>query len=101
MEAYTSKKYLEEKVEDLTRHLKGNVEKLAVHERRPITFSQTAEQDVRREQQLGSCRLGGGCKFVGVAISRKNVTIYTASRYRHDGEVLSNDPSCQEPLKCF
>jgi len=51
VEAQTSKRHLEEKVEDLSRQLKGNVEKLAVYERRP-SLSQPAEQDISREQQL-------------------------------------------------
>ncbi|KAF9483517.1 hypothetical protein BDN70DRAFT_873831 [Pholiota conissans] len=54
VEAQTSKKHLEDKVEDLTRQLKGNEEKLAVYERRPGATStiQTMDQDVSREQQL-------------------------------------------------
>jgi len=52
VEAQTSKRHLEEKVEDLSRQLKGNVEKLAVYERRPSNLSQPAEQDIGREQQL-------------------------------------------------
>ena len=54
MEAQTSRKHLEEKVEDLTRQLKGNEEKLAVYERRPgsINSSQSADNDISRDQQL-------------------------------------------------
>ena len=52
VEAQTSRKHLEEKVEDLSRQLKGNVEKLAVYERRPSNLSQPADQDISREQQL-------------------------------------------------
>lgn len=56
IEAQTSRKHLEEKVEDLNRQLKGNEEKLAVYERRPGTTGavQTAEPGVSREQQLES-----------------------------------------------
>jgi len=46
VEAQTSKRHLEEKVEDLSRQLKGNVEKRAVYKRRP------SKQDISREQQL-------------------------------------------------
>lgn len=54
MEAQTSRKHLEEKVEDLIRQLKGNEEKLAVYERRPgvANSSQPIEQDLSLEQQL-------------------------------------------------
>jgi len=54
VEAQTSRKHLEEKVEDLTRQLKGNEEKLAVYERRPgsINSSQPADKDISRDQQL-------------------------------------------------
>jgi len=52
VEAQTSRKHLEEKVEDLSRQLRGNVEKLAVYERRPGNLSQPAEQDISHEQQL-------------------------------------------------
>jgi len=45
---------LEEKVEDLSRQLKGNEEKLAVYERRPGSggVTQPIDQDASREQQL-------------------------------------------------
>ena len=54
VEAQTSKKHLDDKVEDLTKQLKGNEEKLVVYERRPGATStiQTMDQDVSREQQL-------------------------------------------------
>jgi nucleoprotein TPR len=54
VEAQTSRKHLEEKVEDLSRQLKGNEEKLAVYERRPgsSNASQPVDQDVSTEQQL-------------------------------------------------
>lgn len=54
VEAQTSRKHFEEKVEDLIRQLKGNEEKLAVYERRPgvTNTSQPAEQDSSLEQQL-------------------------------------------------
>ena len=54
VEAQTSKKHLEEKVEDLSRQLKGNAEKLSVYKRRPSNLSQPVEQDISREQQLES-----------------------------------------------
>lgn len=54
VEAQTSRKHLEEKVEDLIRQLKGNEEKLVVYERRPgsVNVSRPVEQDVSLEQQL-------------------------------------------------
>lgn len=54
VEAQTSKKHLEEKVEDLSKQLKGNEEKLAVYERRPglTGTTQPIDQDASREQQL-------------------------------------------------
>lgn len=54
MEAQTSRKHLEEKVEDLAKQLKGNEEKLAVYERRPGATgpAQPVDQDASREQQL-------------------------------------------------
>ncbi|CAA7262954.1 unnamed protein product [Cyclocybe aegerita] len=54
VELQTSKKHLEEKIDDLTRQLKGNEEKLAVYERRPGTsgIAQSVDQDASREQQL-------------------------------------------------
>lgn len=53
--AETSKKHLEERVEELTKHLQGNEEKLAVYERRSSGIggiAQTVDQDMSREQQL-------------------------------------------------
>ncbi|EMD40194.1 hypothetical protein CERSUDRAFT_112402 [Gelatoporia subvermispora B] len=53
--AETSKKHLEERVEDLTKQLQGNEEKLAVYERRASGASgigHHANQDLSREQQL-------------------------------------------------
>ena len=54
VEAQTSKKHLEQKVEDLAKQLKGNEEKLAVYERRPGAGStvHSVDQDASREQQL-------------------------------------------------
>ncbi|KAJ3503028.1 hypothetical protein NLJ89_g8615 [Agrocybe chaxingu] len=54
VEAQTSRKHLEEKIDGLTRQLKGNEEKLAVYERRPGTsgVAQSVDQDASREQQL-------------------------------------------------
>ncbi|KAH9480632.1 Protein MLP1-like protein [Psilocybe cubensis] len=54
VEAQTSRKHLEEKVEDLAKQLKGNEEKLAVYERRPSAAgaAQPVDQDASREQQL-------------------------------------------------
>jgi nucleoprotein TPR len=54
VEAQTSRKHLEEKVEGLTRQLKGNEEKLSVYERRPGLdgVAQIVDQDASREQQL-------------------------------------------------
>ncbi|PPR07761.1 hypothetical protein CVT24_003711 [Panaeolus cyanescens] len=54
IEAQTSKKHLEDKVEDLTRQLKGNEEKLAVYERRPGTVgnAEPVDQSASREEQL-------------------------------------------------
>ena len=45
---------MEEKVEGLTRQLKGNEEKLSVYERRPGSDGvlQIVDQDASREQQL-------------------------------------------------
>lgn len=52
--AETSKKHLEERVEDLTRQLQGNEEKLSVYERRPgaVSGSTHTTDDMSREQQL-------------------------------------------------
>jgi len=53
VEAETSRKHLEERVQELTRHLHGNEEKLAVYERRgPTTVSRSADESLSREQQL-------------------------------------------------
>ncbi|KIM43182.1 hypothetical protein M413DRAFT_9931 [Hebeloma cylindrosporum] len=54
VEAQTSRKHLEEKVEGLTRQLKGNEEKLSVYERRPASdgVTQIVDKDASREQQL-------------------------------------------------
>ncbi|CCM06215.1 uncharacterized protein FIBRA_08460 [Fibroporia radiculosa] len=53
--AETSKKHLEERVEDLVRQLQGNEEKLAVYERRATGVNgvaQRPDEDLTREQQL-------------------------------------------------
>ena len=54
--AETSKKHLEERVEQLTRQLQGNEEKLAVYERRGSTvvngITPRVDDDSSREQQL-------------------------------------------------
>ncbi|KAG2147462.1 uncharacterized protein EDB93DRAFT_1147386 [Suillus bovinus] len=52
--AETSKVHLQERVDQLTRQLQGNEEKLAVYERRPSTGNGVprSEQDLPREQQL-------------------------------------------------
>ena len=54
--AETSKKHLEERVEQLTRQLQGNEEKLAVYERRGGVAANgvtpRADDDMSREQQL-------------------------------------------------
>ena len=53
--AETSKKHLEEQVEQLTRQLQGNEEKLAVYERRASGvngIAQRTDGDMSREQQL-------------------------------------------------
>jgi len=57
--AETSKTHLEERIGDLTKHLQGNEEKLAVYERRSGTTTASAgsatttvTQDMSREQQL-------------------------------------------------
>ncbi|KZT67236.1 hypothetical protein DAEQUDRAFT_729270 [Daedalea quercina L-15889] len=54
--AETSRKHLEDRVEELTRQLHGNEEKLAVYERRSTSVNgvatQRAGQDMTREQQL-------------------------------------------------
>lgn len=53
IEAQTSRKHLEEKVDDLTRQLKGNEEKLSVYERRPGSTGATLpDQEASREQHL-------------------------------------------------
>jgi nucleoprotein TPR len=50
--AEISKKHLEERVEELTRQLQGNQEKLAVYERRPGVAGVAAQvdQDLNHEQ---------------------------------------------------
>ncbi|KAF9468627.1 TPR/MLP1/MLP2-like protein-domain-containing protein [Collybia nuda] len=51
--AETSRKHLEERVEDLTRQLQGNEEKLSVYERRPNTNGSAHNVgEMSREQQL-------------------------------------------------
>jgi hypothetical protein len=53
--AQTSKDHLEVRVEELTRQLQGNEEKLAVYERRPTIvngIAQNPDQDMSRDQQL-------------------------------------------------
>ncbi len=53
--AETSKKHLEERVEELTKNLQGSVEKLSVYERRTTTADGTApivDPSLSREQQL-------------------------------------------------
>ncbi len=53
--AETSKKHLEERVEQLTRQLQGNEEKLAVYERRAGSITGVnprTDEDMSREQQL-------------------------------------------------
>lgn len=53
--AETSKKHLEARVEELTRQLQGNEEKLAVYERRSSGANGVAhnvDPDMSREQQL-------------------------------------------------
>ncbi|KAG1766147.1 hypothetical protein EDD22DRAFT_978513 [Suillus occidentalis] len=53
--AETSKVHLQERIDQLTRQLQGNEEKLAVYERRPSIANgapSTTEQDLPREQQL-------------------------------------------------
>ena len=54
--AETSRKYLDERVQELTRQLQGNEEKLAVYEKRPATGSTTrprsTDESLIREQQL-------------------------------------------------
>jgi nucleoprotein TPR len=52
--AETSKKHLEQRVEDLSKHLEGNQEKLAVYERRPhaAAGSTTTSSGLANGQQL-------------------------------------------------
>ncbi|KAF9651639.1 hypothetical protein BDM02DRAFT_3184386 [Thelephora ganbajun] len=54
--AETSRKHLEDRVQELTRRLQGNEEKLAVYERRSTTGSSTGprstDESLTREQQL-------------------------------------------------
>ncbi|KAK0441608.1 hypothetical protein EV421DRAFT_2082889 [Armillaria borealis] len=51
--AETSKKHLEDRIEDLTRQVHGSEEKLAVYERRSGTLSASrGNQDMSKEQQL-------------------------------------------------
>jgi nucleoprotein TPR len=53
--AETSRMHLQERVEELSRHLQGNEEKLSVYERRSSTVggtSQSADKDSSREQQF-------------------------------------------------
>ena len=53
--AETSKKHLDDQVEQLTRQLRGNEEKLAVYERRASgipSSSHRMDEDLPREQQL-------------------------------------------------
>jgi transcription initiation factor IIF auxiliary subunit len=53
--AETSKVHLQERIDQLTRQLQGNEEKLAVYERHPSAANgatPATEQDLPREQQL-------------------------------------------------
>lgn len=50
--AETSRKYLDERVQELTRQLQGNEEKLAVYERRPTAGPRSTDESLTREQQL-------------------------------------------------
>ena len=54
--AETSRKHLDERVQELTRQLQGNEERLAVYERRSATGStagpRSADESLTREQQL-------------------------------------------------
>jgi nucleoprotein TPR len=54
--ADTSRKHLEERVQELTRQLQGNEEKLAVYERRSgtgfTTGPRSADESLTREQQF-------------------------------------------------
>jgi nucleoprotein TPR len=52
--AETSNKHLDERIEELTRRLQGNQEKLAVYERRPGTTGVAMQVDLElsHEQQL-------------------------------------------------
>ncbi len=51
--AETSKKHLEQRVEDLTKYFESNKEKLAVYERRGTTsVSNDAQSELTKEQQL-------------------------------------------------
>ncbi|KAF8158177.1 hypothetical protein B0H34DRAFT_444170 [Crassisporium funariophilum] len=54
VEAQTSRKHLEDRVDELTRQLKGNEEKLSVYERRSGSngIAQQVDPDLTREQQL-------------------------------------------------
>lgn len=54
--AETSRKHLEDRVQDLSRQLQGNEEKLAVYERRSATGStagaRSTDESLTKEQQL-------------------------------------------------
>jgi nucleoprotein TPR len=53
--AETSRTHLQERVDDLSRHLQGNEEKLSVYERRSSAVggvNQSADKDSSREQQF-------------------------------------------------
>jgi nucleoprotein TPR len=53
--AETSRTHLQERVDELSRHLQGNEEKLSVYERRSSVVGgapQSANQDSSREQQF-------------------------------------------------
>lgn len=53
--AETSRVHLQERVEELSRHLQGNEEKLSVYERRSSTVGgvhQSADRDASREHQF-------------------------------------------------
>ena len=53
--AETSRAHLQQRVEELSRHLQGNEEKLSVYERRSstvVSLGQSAGGDSNREQQF-------------------------------------------------
>lgn len=79
MAAETTKKHLEEKVEDLTKRLQGNEEKLSVYERRTgvssssVAVPQNTDESLSQEQRLEA--EVAELRFVSVSWSLADISV--------------------------